>query len=302
MDRIPSSVRYKHKNLLIALSSILACLLLPGDHNPQALTILPAIPQIFDIEVDRLITTNEGLHVGYTDPMWEQLLQGIDLDKIWEFIDSEYVCEGNKPSLILFDNLTKRNLKFFFLGGLFKYSDMVEENSGLRVELFEPNDPENPAGIVVINMGNISPLLSLSDRPRHLFYSTLIALIFHELLHACQIDEVSMINILDRQASEEYAYGLSFAIEQLMKDIKISENRKENRDENKYKRDKIVRDIITKRTSNITMADLRKIENSFNTSSISTHYGFDINIQIPSKTRYRHLKETLDEIVEDLES
>jgi hypothetical protein len=301
MDRIPSSVRYKHKNLLIALSSILACLILPGDHKPQALTILPAAPQIFDIEVDRIITTDVGLNVGYTDPMWEQLLEGIDLDKIWEFIDSEYVCEGGKPNLILFDNLTKRNLKFFFLGGLFKYSDIVEEDSGLRVELFEPNDPENPVGIIVINMGNTSPLLSLSERPRHLFYSTLIALIFHELLHACQIDEASMTNILDRQASEEYAYGLSFAVEQLMRNIKISESSKENRVNSKYKRDKIISADIHKRTSTITMADLRKIENSFNASSVSSHYGFDINIQIPSKTRYRHLKETLDDIVENLE-
>jgi hypothetical protein len=299
MDRIPNPVTYKYKKLLIALSSILACVGIPGESGNSFPILKPTTPQVLNIDVDNFYRSLGGIDVGFTDPHWYELLHGIDVDKIWEFIDSEFACSGSKPRLILYDNLTQRNIHFFFHGALFEYSDIVENDSGLTIELYEQSNPENPSGIIIINMANVVPFPKLEKRPRHLFYTTILALLYHETLHACQLDMESLNDDLDRQASEEYAYGLTHAIEQLMQDVDITERIKETRSfEDKH----IKKDTKDERKAVVTPKDLSNIRKSFNAASLTQHYGFNIEIQVPSKSRYQNLSESLEEVTKHLES
>lgn len=301
MDRIPIRSGLKNKRLLFAFYSMLAALTVDAQSVNTIPAVLPPIPYTLDITLDNIHTTDNGISFGYTDPLLHELLGNIDLDAIWNYIIRNYECEGEAPGIVVYDNLTNRNIRFFLFGGLFKYSD-VEQNEGkLKIEVLEAGEETNPIGVIVINTGSVVPLLRLDDRPRNIFYATVFSLLFHEMLHACQLTKEDMSNTALRQNSEQEAYSLTLAVDNLMRNISIVQDKSKS----------ILRNsVYTKEVDNektnasqryeYTKA-LKQLYAATRDYKIPIEYGFEITIPQLSRERYDTLREVLQQISHSLD-
>lgn len=301
MERIPVRSGLKNKRLLFAFYSMLVALTVDAQSVNTTPTILPPIPHTFDITLNTIHTTDHGISFGYTDPLLEKVLGNIDLDAIWNYINENYECEGAAPEIVVYDNLTNRNIRFILLGGLFKYSDVVPDGRKLKIEVLEEGEESNPIGVIVINTGSIVPLLKLADRPRNIFYTTVFSLLFHEMLHACQIAEESMDNTALRQSSEQEAYSLSLAVTNLMQDIRILEDKS-----NRLHKNMVYEKPGVPKKSNILhkyeyQRAFKELYASIQNYKIYISYGFEITIPRLSRERYDTLREVLQQLSISLE-
>ncbi len=302
MESIPVRSGLKNKRLLLVFYSMLTALTVDAQSVNTLPTLLPPIPHNLDITLNNIRTTDLGISFGYTNPSHHEILGNIDLDAIWNYINENYECEGVAPEIVVYDNLTNRNIRFILFGGLFKYSD-VETNAGkLKIEVLEAGEESNPIGVIVINTGSILPLLKMSERPRHLFYTTLFALLFHEMLHACQITKEGMNDTALRQNSEQEAYSLTLAVNNLMEDIRIREDKSSRLENNN---NVYVKPIATKKTNALQKYEYQKafkeLYASIQDYKIYISYGFEITIPRLSRDRYDSLREVLQELSAGIE-